>query len=113
MKHVVLVLLFLACFAVHAQTNIYQQYGELNMPQVVEHRTGSVILALRNNSDPAVSAPRQSNGKVNLRRSCLVGLSISENTIFIYHNVRTEHRYRSILAYVLARAKERQIKSEN
>lgn len=27
MKHVVLVLLFLAGFAVHAQTNIYQQYA--------------------------------------------------------------------------------------
>lgn len=142
MKHVVLVLLFLAGFAVHAQTNIYQQYAnrddlecvacltnrrlddgtrvditllrardsvgmqalmrELNMPQVVERRTGSVILTLCNNTDLAVSAPRRSNGKVNLRRSCLVGLSISENTIFIYHNVRTERRYRSILAYVLA-----------
>lgn len=79
---------------------------ELNIPQVVERRTGSVILTLRNNTDPAVSAPRQSNGKVNLRRSCLVGLSISENTIFIYHNVRSERRYRSILAHVLARAKE-------
>lgn len=78
---------------------------ELNMPQVVERRTGSVILTLRNNTDPAVSAPRHSNGKVNLRRSCLVGLSLSENTIFIYHNVRTERRYRSILAHVLARAK--------
>ena len=79
---------------------------ELNLPQVKEHRTGSVILTLRDNTNPADPAPRQSNGKVNLRRSCLVGLSLSENTIFIYHNVRTERRYRSILAHVLARAQD-------
>ena len=78
---------------------------ELNMPQVVEHRAGSVILTLRDNTDPAESAPRENNGKVSLRCSCLVGLSISENTIFIYHNVRTERRYQSILAHVLARAR--------
>lgn len=77
---------------------------ELNMPHVVEHRAGSVILTLRSNTDPAVPAPRHGDGKVNLRRSCLVGLSIAENTIFIYHNVRTERRYRAILAHVLARA---------
>lgn len=77
---------------------------ELNMPQVKERRTGPVILTLRDNNNPAAPAPRQSNGKVNLRRSCLVGFSHSENTIFIYHNVRTEHRYRSIIAHVLSRA---------
>ncbi len=77
---------------------------ELNLPQVKERRTGSVILTLRDNNKPAAQAPRQSNGNVNLRRSCLVGLSLSENTIFIYHSVRTERRYRSILAHVLARA---------
>ena len=78
---------------------------ELNMQQAKEYRTGSVILTLRDNANPAAPAPRRSDGKVNLRRSCLVGLSFSENTIFIYHNVRAECRYHSILAHVLARAK--------
>ncbi len=77
---------------------------ELNMPQVVKRRTGSVILSLRDNANPAISAPRESNGKVKLRHSCLVGFSLSENTIFIYHNIRTERRYRSILTHVIARA---------
>ena len=77
---------------------------ELNMQQAKEYHTGSVILALRDNANPAVPAPRRGDGKVNLRRSCLVGFSHSENTIFIYHNIRAERRYRAILAHVLARA---------
>ncbi len=77
---------------------------ELNMPQVKKRCMGSVILTLRDNNNPAGPAPKRGNGNVNLRRSCLVGLSLSENTIFIYHNVRTERRYRSIITHVLARA---------
>jgi len=144
MKHLVLVLMVLAGFAVQAQTDIYRRYAdrddlkrlacltnhrlddgtrvditllraldsvsmqalmrELNMPQVKNRCMGSVILTLRDNTNPAASAPKRRDGKVNLSRSCLVGLSLSENTIFIYHNVCTERRYRSIIAHVLARA---------
>ena len=78
---------------------------ELNIPQAKGHRTGSVFLTLRDNFNPVAPAPRKSNGKVNLRHSCLVGFSLAEHTIFIYHNVRTERRYRSILAHVLAHAR--------
>lgn len=79
---------------------------ELKLPQVKERRVGSVVLSLRDNTNPANPAPRRRDGKVNLRRSCLVGYSLSENTVFVYHNVRTERRYQSILAHVLARAQK-------
>lgn len=88
----------------HDSAGMQALMRELKLPQVVENRSGSVILTLRDNTNPAVPAPRQSNGKVNLRHSCLVGFSLSENTIFIYHNIRTERRYRSILTHVIARA---------
>lgn len=87
----------------HDSVGMQALMRELNMQQVKEYRTGSVVLALRDNANPAAPAPRCGDGKVNLRRSCLVGFSLSENTIFIYHNVRAERRYRAILAHVLAR----------
>ena len=146
MKHLVLFIMLMVGFALHAQTDIYKRYSdrddlkrvacltnfrlddgtrvditllraqdsvgmralmcELNLPLVNENRAGTVILSLRDNTNPAIPAPGQNNGKMKLRHCCLVGFSLSENTIFIYHNICTKRRYRSILAHVLSRVQK-------
>lgn len=59
-----------------------------------------LMICIRNNENPQLPQPR-TGGRVRLKGACLIGASESELTVYVFHNLRNEHRLKTILQYII------------
>lgn len=62
-------------------------------------QNGVIYARLHSNSDPHKPAPTK-NGQPILKKSCLVGASLDQRTIYIFHNIGTQARLEAVKNYI-------------
>ncbi|MBP3763278.1 MAG: hypothetical protein J6I49_05280 [Bacteroidales bacterium] len=74
--------------------------AELQIPYSPYHPARGVFLGLRDDGNPRLKLPA-ADGKVSLRGACLIGASEAELTVYVFHRVKNEARFRRIVQYVM------------
>lgn len=65
---------------------------------------GVIYTQLHSNDDPHRPAPLK-EGQPNLKKSCLVGVSLQQRTIYIFHHIGSQARLDAINTYIQQQAK--------
>lgn len=65
-----------------------------------ESTPNRLLICIRNNENPQLSQSK-TKGKISLKGACLIGASESELTIYVFHNLRNEHRLKTIIQYIV------------
>lgn len=62
-------------------------------------QSGIFYLRLHDNKDPHKPAPTK-NGAPLLKKACLVGASLDERTLYVFHDIRNQQRYLAVLQFI-------------
>ena len=67
---------------------------------------GIFYLRLHDNKDPHKPVPTKDGAPV-LKKACLVGASLEEHTVYVFHDIRNQERYQAVLHFI------KELKTEN
>ena len=73
---------------------------------VYRHSGCDITIAIRDRRNPALPSPCEQDGKTIWRKSCVMGISYSQRTIFIYSRLRSGNDFKDVVKLLTSNMKQ-------